>query len=422
MRFLKLKRVWLLFLIAAGYIALSSCESSNIILQTAPSRPAERVASPEINAENLEDWIEQRESIDDALQRDIYGTLPPLATIKSVDKKPLNPDVYKGQGRAENWTLTIEIPREDGQTSTGQFDLAVILPKSDGPVPIISMQTFCPSYATLPDLGLKSNEDSFCEGDGFGANLMFYVFGRYISTPPIEDILAKGYGIATMYPSEIIPDHPEAGRAAMAQIFGNSALGADHNAAVIAGWAYLWTAAAEAMAADIDIDAKRIATFGHSRYGKSALLTAVWSEHIAAIIAHQSGTGGASLSRSKKGESVTQILSAYPHWFAPAYAKYDTDAPIEVEQHHLLALLAPRPILLGNARRDVWSDPEGAFHAAIGADKVYELYGKNGLTAQKLNNFDPNAELSFWIRSGTHGIVKEDWPAFLEFLDAHFKQ
>ena len=112
------------------------------------------------------------------------------------------------------------------------------------------------------------------------------------------------------------------------------------------------------MAADSDIDAKRIATFGHSRYGKSALLTALWSEHVAAIIAHQSGTGGASLSRGKKGESVTQILSSYPHWFAPAYANYDTDAAIEVEQHHLLALLAPRPILLGNARRDVWSDPE----------------------------------------------------------------
>jgi len=41
---------------------------------------------------------------------------------------------------------------------------------------------------------------------------------------------------------------------------------------------------------------------------------------------------------------------------------------------------------------------------------------------EKLNKFDPQAELSFWLRRGTHGIVKEDWPAFLDFLDAHFKK
>jgi hypothetical protein len=91
-----------------------------------------------------------------------------------------------------------------------------------------------------------------------------------------------------------------------------------------------------------------------------------------------------------------------------------------VDQQALLALIAPRPVLLGNARRDVWSDPAGAFRAAKAADAVYELYGAKGLTAKKLDQFDPSAELSFWIRPGTHGVVKEDWPAFLEFLRAHF--
>ena len=114
-------------------------------------------------------------------------------------------------------------------------------------------------------------------------------------------------------------------------------------------------------------------------------------------------------------------MKSYPHWFAPAYAKYDSSSPLEVDQHHLLALIAPKPILLGNARRDVWSDPEGAFHVAKGADSVYELYGVEGLSVNKLSEFDPESSLSFWIRGGTHGIVKEDWPAFLNFLDFHFK-
>jgi len=86
-----------------------------------------------------------------------------------------------------------------------------------------------------------------------------------------------------------------------------------------------------------------------------------------------------------------------------------------------LALIAPRPVLLGNARRDVWSDPNGAFRAAIGADSVYELYGDEGLEQTRLDQWMPEASLAFWIRPGTHGVVKEDWPAFLEFLDAHFR-
>ena len=95
------------------------------------------------------------------------------------------------------------------------------------------------------------------------------------------------------------------------------------------------------------------------------------------------------------------------------------------QNHHrlqvvLLALIAPRPILLGNARRDVWSDPTGAFRAAQGADAAYELLGSEGLTVERLDRFEPEADIAFWIRPGTHGVVEEDWPAFLRFLDAHW--
>ncbi len=417
----KLKRFWAIVIVLVCYAALSSCSSTSIILKTAPNRPADKTALPEISAANLAEWEEQKPNIISALQRDIYGSFPAPAEIISLEKTPLNSNVYEGQGRAENWRLRLEITREDGIISQGEFNMAVLLPKSDGPVPIISMQTFCPTHATLPGLDISANGGTMCEGEGFGARLMLYVFGRYIASPPIEDILAHGYGIAAMYPSEIIPDNRIAGRAAMTALFGPSALGAQHNASVIGGWAYIWAAAAKALAQDAGIDGACIATFGHSRYGKSALLTAAWSDDIAAVISHQSGTGGASLNRGKKGESVTQIMESYPHWFAPAYAKYDGETALEVEQHHLLGLIAPTPVLLGNARRDVWSDPEGGFLAAQGADRVYELYGKEGLTVTRLNEFDPQAELSYWIRGGTHGIVKEDWPAFLDFLDAHFQ-
>ena len=421
MQLLKLKRVWLFTLIAIAVATVSSCGTTGIILKTAPNSPSVRLAEPVIKAQSILEWERQKPLIDAALQRNIYGTFPESATITSVEKTPLLSNIYPKQARAEAWSIAIDIPQEDGSYKQAEFNLALILPESNGPVPVISMQTFCPIHSTLPDLGISSTGNSMCESEGFGAGLMFYVFGRHIATPPIEDILARGYGIATMYPAELLPDNPQSGRQAAQALFGTSSEGSDHNASVIGGWAYMWAAAAKALAKDSDIDRNKIASFGHSRYGKSALLVGAWSEDIQAVVSHQSGTGGASLSRGKTGETVTQIMDAYPHWFAPAYATYDTNNPIEVEQHHLLALIAPKPILLGNARRDVWSDPEGAFHAAQGADNIYELYGVDGLSVKKLSKFDPAADLSFWIRGGTHGIVKEDWPAFLDFLDVHFK-
>ncbi len=93
---------------------------------------------------------------------------------------------------------------------------------------------------------------------------------------------------------------------------------------------------------------------------------------------------------------------------------------MDIDQHALLALIAPRPVLLGNARRDVWSDPNGAFRAAMGADPVYELLGSEGLRQERLYDWRPEADIAFWVRPGTHGVVEEDWPAFLEFLKAHF--
>ena len=421
MQFLKLKRIWAFILIAIAFATFSSCGTTNVILKTAPNAPSERLAEPAITANSLAEWEPQKDAINLALQQDVYGTFPASADIVSVDSQPLLQDIYPNQGRAEAWDITIDIPREDGNLKQRKFSLALILPKSTKPVPVISMQTFCPNHSTLPNIGIVAQGATMCDGEGFGASLMFYIFGRHIATPPIEDILARGYGIATMYPSEFLPDNGQAGRQAANNLFGPSPLGANHNASVIGGWAYMWAAAAKALANDPDIDGKKIASFGHSRYGKSALLVGGWSDDIQAVISHQSGTGGASLSRGKAGETVTQIMKSYPHWFAPAYAKYDSSSPLEVDQHHLLALIAPKPILLGNARRDVWSDPEGAFHAAKGADSVYELYGVDGLSVNKLSEFDPESSLSFWIRGGTHGIVKEDWPAFLNFLDFHFK-
>jgi len=374
---------------------------------------------------SVSDWRERREPIlREALQREVYGFFPDAGSTKVLDHKVVNAGAFNGKGVLEEYRLavtvefngvSVESAGADPQTG---FIMDVVYPAhAAGPSPVIMMETFCPRWNTMPDTGVAGAPDEIDTGGG----IMYYIFGRYICTPPVETILDAGYAIATIFPSEFVPDDAKKGLTELKRLSpgykdDNTRWGA------IAAWAFSFSRMVDVLEQDPRIDKEGIITWGHSRYGKSALLAAAFDDRIDGVIAHQSGTGGASLNRKKKGESVKSITGTYPHWFDANYAGYGGhEEDMSVDQHHLLALIAPRPVLLGNARRDVWSDPNGAFRSALGADPVYELYGAKGLSQERLDDWRPAADIAFWIRPGTHGVVKEDWPAFLEFLDAHFK-
>ncbi len=370
------------------------------------------------------DWRERIPILREALENEVYGTFPDASSTRVLEKRVLNDQAFDGLGVLEEWTVSATAVFGDRAVETKPFPghdgflLEVVLPAAAaGPVPVIVMETFCPSWEVAPDPAVWRPEDAQEMGGPLGG-VMTYVFGRYICTPPFEMILERGYGVAVLYPASV-PDEREAGLAELRRLSaGHTDDGTRWGA--VAAWGWLFSRAIDALEDDPRIDGGSFVTWGHSRYGKAALVAAAWDARVAAVIAHQSGTGGASLNREKKGESVGAITKAYPHWFAQSYADYaGREDEMSVDQHMLLALIAPRPVLLGNARRDVWSDPNGAFRAATGADPVYELMGSDGLSQTRLDQWRPAAGISFWLRPGTHGVVKEDWPAFLEFLDAH---
>ncbi|PHR60800.1 MAG: alpha/beta hydrolase [Robiginitomaculum sp.] len=356
----------------------------------------------------------------------VYGRMPDYSNTKVLSKKVLNEDALSGQARLEEWRLEIEAGFGDDvslrASNRGQFNLVVLMPNAvQGPVPVIMMQTFCPSNVTIPLAGVSTlGTSGGCDGDGFMSKTIGYVFGRYIATPPLQDILDHGFAIAAMFPSEVFPDSSKSGPAELKRMSS----GHDDDETrwgTVGAWAWMFSRVEDALAADGRFDPDRTITYGHSRYGKSALVAAAFDPRIDGVIAHQSGTGGASLSRGNLGETVAKITGSYPHWFSRKYASFaEVTDNIPVDQHQLLALIAPRPVLLGNARRDVWSDPNGAFRAAQAASSAWQAYGISGLQQDRLVPFHPEANLAFWMRPGTHGVVEEDWPAFLSFLDAHF--
>lgn len=349
-----------------------------------------------------------------ALEESVFGKIPELSNVEILDVRTVSQNAFIKGDAVTEWKVSAGYGARNNV-----FHIVLIANQGKADAPYIVMQNFCPNTATVPIAGITPPAGSYfdCSDDGIMASIFGYFFGRYITVPPYEMILQRGYNIAMMYPSEFVPDNKDAAPVVINTLFKNQ----EERTGTLAIWASLSTWLAGEL--KVRTDTKKIIAYGHSRYGKTALIAGATSQDIDGVIAHQSGTGGASLLRGHKGESIESIMQNYPHWFSPEFSKFALDTEkLSIDAHSLLALIAPKPLLLGNARRDVWSDPEGAFSAAQAASPSWQNFGKKGLTATRLDEFKAEDDIAFWMRPGTHGVVKEDWPAFLDFIDAHFSQ
>ncbi|MFC7291288.1 alpha/beta hydrolase [Hirschia litorea] len=363
-------------------------------------------------------WPERREFLKQQLSEYVYGPYPSGVKAHQIGHKLIDENYANGAGRLEEYTIQIG---ENGP----RFHVGLVLPQSAGvetPAPLIVAQSFCQNSAALHHDGLTAPEaGGVCGGGGIMASIIKLIFGEYIEGPPIEAVLKRGYAYATIYSSEIAADNAETAHIGIEKIASQTS---PENApvGVISAWAAGYGWALDVLDQDMRMDTARTAAWGHSRQGKAALWGAAHDDRIEAIIAHQSGTGGATLTKSLNGESVKKITEEYPHWFNDAYASYSKrESDIPIDQHALIALVAPRPVLLGNSWNDVWSDPNGAFRAAQGADPAYKLLGVKGLAQSGMKDADiTKGELAFQISKGHHGIREYDWEDFLTFLDAWF--
>ena len=339
-------------------------------------------------------------SREDALRtlgEEVYGAWPDASATRVLNRSTRE---WRGHTLL---TVSLEADATFGEQTrtTRPFTVSLVAPAPDAP--LVLWASFSPRGDAFRAAGLPETDmPEVAEG------ALHFVFGRYIQTPPVESILAAGYGLAVVHPPEFLPDNSNS--VAELERLASGHGDPDTRWGAVAAWAWGMSCVLDAL----DWPAPVIAA-GHSRYGKAALLAAAHDRRFAGAVAHQSGTGGASLSKAKRGESVADITASYPHWFAPSYR----ESALSVDQHHLLAAVAPRPVLLGNARRDVWSDPNGALRAARGASEAYGIPPPERLP-DGFGDYDPTPPLALWMRPGTHGIVEEDWPAFLQWMRAHF--
>ena len=99
---------------------------------------------------------------------------------------------------------------------------------------------------------------------------------------------------------------------------------------------------------------------------------------------------------------------------------------LPMDEHELIALIAPRPVLICSAQEDLWADPKGEFLAARAADPVYRLLGTDGLAitrwpAPAVDSL-VKSTIGYRIRPGKHDVTTDDWDAYMTFVDYHWSR
>jgi len=413
--------------LAAGFAAyLSACTPVRHLVMTADMTARGPAVSPALLAPgfgqdavtSLQDWRSRRPALQSALDEHIYGAAPPPAQARLIASTLIDPAAYGGAGRIERHAL--EFVFEDGRTVTQT--MALVLPlNAPGPLPVILIASDCGLAAALETEALGEPDafrHGYCEVGGLLSPVAGFIFGEHVLSPPIADILARGYALAVWHESETGPDSESLHAEALARLGLDP--DTDDRPGLISLCAWTMSRVADHLGADDRLLPNGLILYGHSRRAKAVLLAAARDSRFAMVLSLQSGTGGASLHGDGVGEPAASISQSYPHWFARRYAGYAHDEnALPVDAHHLLALIAPRPVLLGGAMRDTWSDPAGAFRAAQAARPAWRLHEADEPWQTDLDTFEPGSRLATHMRGGLHGVRASDWRAMLDFADAH---
>jgi hypothetical protein len=186
----------------------------------------------------------------------------------------------------------------------------------------------------------------------------------------------------------------------------------------IAMWAWAMHRVMDYASTLESLDLTRAIACGHSRLGKTALLTAATDERFAFAYSNDSGCSGAAITRGKRGETVKDICTRFPFWFCENYKKYiDKEDEMPFDQHFLVAAIAPRRVALGAALEDTWADPNSQYLSACAASAAWELHGEKGfLHPDRLpvpgDCFD-GGHVAYHLREGTHFFSRTDWRRYL---------
>jgi hypothetical protein len=363
------------------------------------------------------EWMEKRRpEVIRLFEENQFGRSPGRPEGMHFDVTEKGTPAFSGKAIRKQITIYFA-PGETGP----KMDLLMYLPaRTATPAPVLLNISFTANSATVDDPAVK-------EGLVWGKNKTRVPAKEAFQFPKMNIVpwLDAGFGFATVYYGDIEPDFEGGLQYGVRSLYikpGQASAADDWGA--IAAWGWGLSRVLDYFQTEPKVDSSRVCLFGASRLGKAALWAGAGDTRFAAVIACCSGEGGASISRRDFGETVANLNAHFPYWFCANYAKFAHHVDqLPVDANMLLALLAPRPLLLQTGDKDLWGDPKGEFLAEVGAGPVYRLLGKQDLGTDV---WPPAGTpilhtLGYYMHAGGHGPLPADWSIFLDFLRMHLQ-
>ena len=330
----------------------------------------------------------------DLFRQHVYGRTPDVKDVK-FELVKTEPDALDGKATRKQVRITAK--QADKSFS---FTAWLLVPND--------RRGKVPAFLLINNRQVSSADPSRQQKDGFW---------------PAEEIIARGYATAVFRTVDVDPDRngPEARAQGVRGAFTSPGYPEKDGWATISAWAWGASRVLDYLATDPDIDATKVAVIGHSRGGKTALWAGAQDTRFALAISNDSGAGGAALSRRIYGETVAVINKAFPYWFAGNFKRYDDkENDLPIDQHQLIALMAPRAVAVGSADEDLWADPLGEFLGLAHASPVFALYGLPTVSPGEMPPLDTpihRGKLHYHIRRGNHNLTPYDWKCYMDFAD-----
>ena len=358
---------------------------------------------------DAKDWPARRKEILELFQHEMYGISPGRPAEMTFKVFESNDNALGGKARRRQVRVSFA-----GKQGEPAMDILIYLPKNaKGPIPTFIGLNFGGNHSITNDQAVRINTRTKRQR------------GSAASRWPIERIIARGYGVATIHCGDIDPDkHDEFKNGVHGLLDKHSGPRPGDAWGSIAAWAWGLSRAMDYFETTDEIDHKRVAVMGHSRLGKTSLWAGAQDQRFALVISNDSGCGGAALSKRRFGERVGRINTVFPHWFCGNFKKYnEKEETLPFDQHMLLSLVAPRPLYVASADEDLWADPRGEFLAAKGAGAVYQMLGKNPLPGNEIPPIDTSiqGDVGYHVRTGRHDVKDFDWKSYMDFADKHLK-
>lgn len=414
-------------------ICLGVLSGIPVIPQESPNYDESRVPSfslPELlitsegkRISTAAEWMAiRRPEILSLFENNIYGKIP--GKLSADFRKVIEQDNNALGGKAVRKQVMLNFRSNNRDL---KVNLLIYLPKTGSKVPVFVGYNFDGNQAVVDDPAVFVTS-SWIRNDPASGITNNRTTEKSRGTDKtawqVDKIISSGYGLVTLYYGDVDPDKDDFTDGVHPLLYKEGqTMPLPDEWGSIGAWAWGLSRVMDYLEKDPDIDASKVAVMGHSRLGKTALWAGALDPRFAIVISNNSGCGGAALSRRMYGETLGGMNRYFTHWLCDNCSRYDTDVNLlPVDQHMLIALMAPRPVYIASAEEDKWADPKGEYLSGYYATPVYELFGKQGLPSPEMPpvNSPVMNTIGYHIRSGGHAVLEYDWDQFIRFARMHF--